>query len=84
MKARFISPVVQIPAGSQQCFKFYYSMYGDQVDNLNIYVKKGGALGSAVWTRKGNQGSRWIAGQVSINGPGPLNVRLVCLMMHHV
>ncbi|XP_078334103.1 MAM and LDL-receptor class A domain-containing protein 1-like [Crassostrea virginica] len=74
MKARFISPVVQIASGTQKCFSFYYSMYGDQVDYLNVYVKKNGALGSAVWTRNGNQGSQWVQGQVTITGPGPLNV----------
>lgn len=83
MKARFISPVVQIPSGSQQCFSFYYSMYGDNVDYLNVYVKKNGALGSAVWTRNGNQGSQWIQGQVTITGPGPLNVSYIHIINHY-
>lgn len=83
MKARFISPVVQVPSGSQQCFSFSYSMYGDNVDYLNVYVKKNGALGSAVWTRNGNQGSQWIQGQVTITGPGPLNVSYIHIIIHY-
>lgn len=58
-------------------------MYGDNVDYLNVYVKKNGALGSAVWTRNGNQGSQWIQGQVTITGPGPLNVSYIHIIIHY-
>lgn len=73
-KARLVSPTIQLGNGQQKCFYFYYSMYGANVDHLNIYVMKGTQLGTVQWTRSRTQGPSWHLGELTINGPGPLKV----------
>jgi hypothetical protein len=64
-KAVVLSPIY--PGGKQYCFKFYYHMFGGNVETLNIYAKIGsGALGAPIWSRTGAQGDKWILGEVTI------------------
>lgn len=66
-KARLISP--KIDGTIQSCVTFWYHMWGAQVKALNVYLAHGNtSLGSVVWTRQGNQGNRWIQGQIQITG----------------
>lgn len=76
-KARLIGPSIQVQAGQSQCFSFWYNMLGDQIKALNIYLKHGSNLGSPVWTRAGTQGASWKQGQITIAGPGIIQVRLL-------
>ncbi|XP_014680989.1 PREDICTED: MAM and LDL-receptor class A domain-containing protein 1-like [Priapulus caudatus] len=52
-----------------KCLKFYYHMYGDHVDTLNVYLKQSAALGQPVWTMSGNQGDTWFHGMVDVKTP---------------
>lgn len=38
---------------SDQCFEFWYSMYGVETGTLNLYIENGNQLGSPVWTKQG-------------------------------
>ncbi|XP_033753484.1 MAM and LDL-receptor class A domain-containing protein 1-like [Pecten maximus] len=67
-KARLISPILNI--GSQgMCLKFWYNMYGANVNHLNIYTNSSGTA-SLVWTRFGDQGMDWKYAQVHIENTG--------------
>jgi hypothetical protein len=73
-KARLIGPSLQMQAGQSKCFSFWYNMLGSNVKALNIYAKHGTSLGSPVWTKAGTQGPNWKLGQVTVTGPGPIQV----------
>ena len=74
-KARLVGPSVSVNA-QPMCFTFWYNMFGDHVASLNIYLKHGSSLGSAVWTRSGAQGSAWKQAQVQFT---PSTSLMVCL-----
>ena len=62
------------------CASFYYHMYGINIGSLNVYVKKQTSSGSShlgppVWGRQGNQGNRWIMGQVALTQSQSFQVR---------
>ena len=61
--ARLISPLVSV-GSTGLCFQFFYHMYGTNINRLNLYTKQNGNLGKAVWQKIGEQGNRWILGQV--------------------
>eukprot|EP00794_Sanderia_malayensis_P017044 gene17044-18759_t len=66
-KARFTS--VQMPATtatSGKCLKFWYHMYGPDVNALNVYVNNSGVLHLPVWSRNGTQGNRWNSASVTL------------------
>ena len=62
--ARIMS--VKIPSSSQKCLQFWYHMYGLDVADLRVYIKKGSSLGSPLWTRSGDQGNLWRHATVSV------------------
>ncbi|XP_066300036.1 MAM and LDL-receptor class A domain-containing protein 1-like [Branchiostoma lanceolatum] len=62
--ARVLSP--QLPGTVQRCLTFYYHMYGQHVNTLNVYFMSRGQLGQPVWTKQGTQGDQWWAGQVNL------------------
>lgn len=66
--ARIISPNINIRS-SGVCLKFWYNMYGANVNRLNVYSRNGGVM-SQVWTRLGNQGLDWKYAQVHITNQG--------------
>lgn len=58
------------------CLSFYYSMYGDQVGSLNLYLRVNGITSlNPLWTRSGNQGEAWIKGQTTIQAAAPYQVK---------
>ena len=61
--ARIISPTVNI-GSSGVCFQFFYHMYGTNINRLNIYAKQNGALGKPILQKIGEQGNKWILGQI--------------------
>lgn len=61
--ARLISPVVNFnPSGV--CLRFFYHMYGSNINKLNVYAKKNDDLGKPIWQKNGQQGNRWHLGKV--------------------
>ena len=61
-KARLVSPDL---AKSYSCLDFYYHMYGDHVNRLNVYLrtKSNDVL---IWTVSKNQGDTWKRAQVPL------------------
>ncbi|CAF4857321.1 unnamed protein product, partial [Rotaria sp. Silwood1] len=64
---RLISPDL-ISTNDEQCFRFYYHMYGSDVYRLNVYARINGNLGKALWQKEGNQGNQWLFGRISLRG----------------
>ncbi|XP_071486324.1 MAM and LDL-receptor class A domain-containing protein 1-like [Diadema antillarum] len=64
-KARIYSDAIPPPAISS-CLQFWYFMYGFHVDTLNVGVgnSDGNLNGGPLWTRSGEQGYKWVQGQV--------------------
>jgi len=69
--ARIMSPVFEKPETSKEtCVRFYYHMFGKQVDTLRAYMRDvGGHVPGATWTRSGNKGDEWLPAQFSVR-PG--------------
>ena len=63
--ARFSSAQID-KAGIPTCIDFWFHMYGDAVDTLNVYTRANGNLGNPVWTRTGERGTDWVRGQVEV------------------
>ena len=72
-KARFISPTyVGVKGG--QCFQFWYHMYGQDIGQLNVYIKTGANISNPSWTRSGDRGNVWKITQISITTSSSFNV----------
>ena len=70
--ARLISPSMVVgPTG--QCFKFWFNMYGANVNRLNIYAKQGSTK-TLLWTKSGNRGLGWKYGQVQVTQTGATQI----------
>ncbi|XP_070565018.1 MAM and LDL-receptor class A domain-containing protein 1-like isoform X2 [Ptychodera flava] len=64
--ARLNSPSVIIEANAPKCLSFWYHMYGAHIGTLNVYLKSGNTLGSAIWRRQTTYGDQWIQAKVNI------------------
>ena len=58
-KLEFLVPSSDI--GSVSCLKFYYHMYGDTINTLNVYNGN-----STVFKKSGNQGNEWIMAKIDL------------------
>lgn len=81
-KARLIGPSLQV--SQPQCFSFWYNMLGDHIKALNIYLKRGNSLGTPIWTRTGTQGATWKQAQLTVSGPGPVQVCVIVGFFHNI
>ncbi|XP_046559779.1 MAM and LDL-receptor class A domain-containing protein 1-like [Haliotis rubra] len=63
--AQLISPTLTIASGQSKCLVFYYTMYGEHVNNLNVYGKTS-TTRNRIWTRHGNQGTDWIEARIAL------------------
>ena len=63
--AYLLSPLFP-SAPNGKCFNFWYHMSGQDIGELNIYVKAGPALGAKVWNETGNQGQFWLHGMAPV------------------
>lgn len=64
--ARLYSPAIN--GASPICVQFWYHMYGPHINALNVYLAQGSTLGTAVWTRSGDQGNKWVQGTIQVPG----------------
>lgn len=80
-KARMISPAYQ--QTSAECLQFYYHMHGNTMGSLNVYVSVNGNRGSPVWTRSGEQGNKWILGEVTIKASTKYQVNNMFYYLDH-
>ena len=63
-KARLIGP--SYPSTTTSCLKFYYRMYGSNINTLNVYIRTGTTLGPPVWSLVGNQGYQWLLARIPV------------------
>ncbi|XP_033095896.1 MAM and LDL-receptor class A domain-containing protein 1-like [Anneissia japonica] len=55
------------PATNGTCIQWYYHMYGETVNTLNVYiVNTTSTVGTIAWTNRNNQGNLWRLGQISV------------------
>lgn len=71
-KARLISSAIKPPGG---CFQFWYYMYGDNINTLNVYVQTTPNLGLPIWTKSRTQGNQWNLAQINIKTRSQYKVR---------
>ena len=64
--AVLVSPTIN--DGQSRCLSFWYHMYGTHINSLNVYLLNAGTtgLGNNIFRRRGNQGNKWIQGEVTI------------------
>lgn len=67
--ARIESPEVP-PKATAQCVRFWYHMYGPDVNTLNVYAKVGSTLGIPVWSRTGTANNVWHFQAVDVTTTG--------------
>lgn len=79
-KARFLSP--NLPSSNGECLTFYYNMNGRTMGTLNVYTQASGSLGSPVWTKSGNQGSKWQVAQVTLQSSSQFQVTCLFNCIH--
>lgn len=59
------------------CLSFWYHMYGQHVDKLNVFRMTGQTLPSApVWTKQGTQGNQWRRALIGFTSSSPFRVSL--------
>ena len=49
------------------CFTFWYHMYGNTINTLNVYINTNG-LRTLLWSTFGNQGNYWQSASLNITG----------------
>lgn len=77
-----ISPEVLNTAHKCSTISFYYHMYGDDIGSLNLYLVHDPPpyqLDNPVWGLVGNQGNKWIKGELNITFPRNIKVSFLNL-----
>ncbi|CAF4821317.1 unnamed protein product, partial [Rotaria sp. Silwood2] len=60
-RAHFISPLYR--KSSKTCkFTFWYHMFGDTINTLNIHIRSDDSIDTLIWSLQGNQGDQWRLG----------------------
>ncbi len=60
-KAELDFSVPSSDIGKLSCLKFYYHMYGDDINTLNVYNGT-----TRVFTKWGNQGNKWLTAKITL------------------
>lgn len=64
--ARLLSPLMT-PNQNGACFRFWYHMYGPNIDSLNVYTRpNNGETQTLMWTRTGTQSNEWQFAELTI------------------
>jgi hypothetical protein len=75
--AVIFSPFVNNTLSQGACFKFYYHMYGCDVNALHVYTQsKKSDTRMKLWQRRGNKGNKWILGYINIE-PSDFDIRFL-------
>ncbi|CAH1274193.1 MAMDC2 [Branchiostoma lanceolatum] len=63
--ARLVTP--SIP-NDIKCLEFWYHMYGDHAEELNVYQRPtfSSQLGNPIWSQTGEQGNSWLQARVDL------------------
>ena len=60
-RAKLDFSVSRSDIGKLSCLKFYYHMYGADINTLNVYNGN-----SKIFTKRGNQGNRWLMAKLTL------------------
>ena len=71
-KAKLHSPKLQF--NGYMCLKFYYHMYGSDIDRLNVIIN-----GNNVFTASGDKGNKWLLASIDVNLSGKYAVREIIM-----
>lgn len=63
-----------MPATNGMCMSFYYHMQGMTMGTLKAFVKGSDGVETEIWSKTGDQGSKWLAGSKSIISNLPFQV----------
>ena len=77
-KARILTPIY--PATTGECIQFYYHMYGAGMGSLVLHTMANGQITGDIFTKRGNQGNRWILGQATIQSTTSYQVISVSIL----
>ncbi|XP_064619815.1 MAM and LDL-receptor class A domain-containing protein 1-like isoform X2 [Lineus longissimus] len=66
MKAHLVSP--EVKATGSMCLEFFYHMFGQRINALNVYIKTEQNRTYPIWQLTGNQGNSWKPGSIAISG----------------
>ncbi|XP_033121815.1 MAM and LDL-receptor class A domain-containing protein 1-like [Anneissia japonica] len=58
-----------------QCLLFWYHMYGQHIETLNVYTVNNSGPGVLVWTKSGNRGNVWRPAEIELRES--MNFRVV-------
>jgi hypothetical protein len=64
-KALLESPLFQATPSYGLCMDFWYTMYGQNMGSLNVYVNVSNTT-SLLWTQSGNKGEEWKNGRIPV------------------
>lgn len=78
-KAQLQSPRFSVTSG-KKCLSFWYYMYGPSVNALNVYLKTGSNLGTAVFHRERTQGQKWNQATITITNKRNIQVSTTCFI----
>ncbi|KAL9986055.1 hypothetical protein ACROYT_G000121 [Oculina patagonica] len=59
--------------GKLSCLEFYYHMYGDTIDTLNVYNGN-----TTIFTKNGNQGNVWLNAKFTVNLQSKITFEGIC------
>ena len=59
--ARLEFSVSSADIGKLSCLKFYYHMYGETINTLNVYNGN-----TTIFTKSGNQGNVWLTAKITL------------------
>ncbi|XP_048414760.2 apical endosomal glycoprotein isoform X2 [Stegostoma tigrinum] len=54
-----LSTILQTATSANQCFSFWYHMYGPSIGTLSLKVQQEGRPEELLWTRTGTNGNQW-------------------------
>ncbi|XP_054624893.1 MAM and LDL-receptor class A domain-containing protein 1 [Dunckerocampus dactyliophorus] len=77
-RSQIVTTLMESTPPHGECLMFWFYMEGRAVGELNVYLKTSDAL-VKLWSRSGDQGSRWRHGRVSLFNPDTsYQVRIRC------
>lgn len=78
--ARVNGPLITSNGQTQtNCLSFWYHMYGNDMGQLNVYMKTRPYLSNPLWLRKGHQANRWLNALVELNTDVDYQVEFKCI-----
>ncbi|KAH3858372.1 hypothetical protein DPMN_100995 [Dreissena polymorpha] len=69
------SPEINTTGSSGICLNFWYSMNGDSIGSLKVYIEEAGTR-RLIWSLSGHQGTEWRNASVPLHSNQNVHVRI--------